>query len=99
MDELKSYRRDSNKMLEIDPNRQPSETYDYDTSMAVLSIDRLNQVAGNALPNPYTSSNVRHAAHVDGHVGSYRSVDVGASIGGGSWQTYFDPALDKLINQ
>ena len=98
LDELTSYHRAGDKTLAVDPNRQPSTTYDYDTSMAVLAIDRLNQVDNvNALPNPHASSGIRHASHVDGHVSTNRSNDVGPSIGGGSWQTYFDPALDSLI--
>jgi len=82
LDELQSYRGDGAKKLVLDTGRNPHGLYGHDVSQGILAMDRYNQPAGNALPNPHLGSSLRHISHTDGHVSLTHSLPPNSP---GSW--------------
>ncbi len=85
--------------MNLGGSRQPCTTYNYDTTSAVLAMDRMCQGAGNTPPAVHTITRTWNLLHLDGHVTSPRSKQIPVPrLPNGNWST-FDPFLDKLIQQ
>ncbi len=83
----------------LDTTRSANYTLNYDTSQAILAMDRLcNYSNSSGQPNPHASSYVRHMSHMDGHVDSAFGHVPGANLTDGSISG-LDVALEAIINR